>query len=336
MKEKKNVHRGVAHLPSNERDSNTPVLGVGKLSRIHRTYRKERSSRRSRSRDRFSLFRKALQYFLILIGIAFVAGLSWMIYSQTKNKSIVVDTTTLAEDTFDIPHPHPTECIRIARDFFEISSVQDFEKSVRLVHLKPQEAFQAFEKFRDSQGEIERIDWVGAQEINGLSMEAVMVTYKSGVYRIVYLIPNQSNDWIVDFESILAHNNRSWSQITGEGSCKATVRVIAAPYHYYNGVFADEEEWTCLAMGRPEEEKRIFGYVKNQSSAFEALKEIFKSTNPAPVILEISRDAGMEPLQFEIKKVIAQGWVESDVIFQSRFSEPPPKPVAEENTEPNH
>lgn len=321
MKEKKNVHRGVAHLPANERDTTTPVMGVGKVSRIHRTYRRERSSRRSRARDRFSLFRKTLQYFLLFIGVAFALGLSWMIYSQLKNKSTQTAGTTLAEDTFAIPHPHPTECIGIAEKFLQITTLSDLTNSARLVQLEAPEALEELKKCFEKNGEILRVEWAGAAEMNDLSMEMVMVTYKSGYYRVAYLLPNESNEWQVDLESYIAHNNRSWEQITGTGSCRARVRVIAAQDFYYNGVFADEKEWTSIALSTPDHESRLMGYVKNESAIFDAMREIFKSANPAPVMLEISRDAGMEPLQFEIKKVIAQGWVESDKEFQSLFSE---------------
>ena len=331
MKENKNVHRGVAHLPSNERDVTTPVMGVGKLSRIHRTYRKERSSRRSRSRDRFSLFRKALQFFLIFIGIALTGVVSWMIYSQIKNKSTHTAGTTLTQDTFAIAHPHPPECVKIVQEFLKTSTESDVKKTARLVHMDAPEALKLLRQCLDKHGEVARVEWAGASEINGLSMEMVMVSYKSGYYRIANLLPNEAQDWLVDLESFVAYNDRPWEQITGSGSCRARVRVIAAQDFYFNGVFSDEQEWTCLALTSPDNEKRLLGYVKNQSALYDAFKEIFKSNNPAPVLIEISRDAGMEPLQFEIKKVIAQGWVESDVEFQSRFRETKQTALAPDN-----
>ena len=51
--------------------------------------------------------------------------------------------------------------------------------------------------------------------------------------------------------------------------------------------------------------------------------EIFKTENPAAAMLEISRDAGLEPLQFEIKSVVAQGWVESQKNFSQNFQATP-------------
>jgi hypothetical protein len=316
---KKNVHRGVANMPSSEQDSNAPVLGVGKFSRIHRTYEKPRLRRRSRSRNQFSLFRSGLQYFLIVMGVALVAGLSWMIYNQSKNKNQSGNTTSLAEDTFRIPHPPATECENIVKNFLEISSVNDLKKTARVKNLDPDQAYQLFNEYRQKQGEIDRVEWAGVEETNGLSLEMVMVTYKSGRSRIAFLIPDQSHDWLVDVESYIGYNNRPWEQIRGQASCKAVIRVIATPDAYYNGVFSDDKEWKCIALTTPDREERLYGYIKTQSATELAFLQVLRSKNPAPVILEISRDAGMEPAQFEIKKVIAQGWVEADVEFETRY-----------------
>jgi hypothetical protein len=39
----------------------------------------------------------------------------------------------------------------------------------------------------------------------------------------------------------------------------------------------------------------------------------------ASVLLEISRSTSMLPKQYEIKSVIAKGWVESDEVFSDQF-----------------
>ena len=114
---KKNVHRAVASMPSSEEDSDTPVLGVGKLSRIHRNYEKKNLKRRSRSHNPTILVRSKLQDLLIVIGVALVAGLSWLLYHQSKNKSQAGNTTSLSEDTFRIPHPPATECETLSENF---------------------------------------------------------------------------------------------------------------------------------------------------------------------------------------------------------------------------
>lgn len=317
---KKNVHRGVGQLPTEERNPNAPVLGIGKLSRIHRTYQKHRPRRGSRNHDRFSLFRNSLQFFLIGIGVIFAGVLTYMIYNQRHSKAAIENTTTLLDETFDVPHPLPPQCIRITREFFEASTPAELAKTSRLIHLGEQDAWTELEKLRERHGAAERYDWTGASLINGLSMETVMVSFKTGHYRVAHLLPDQTNEWKVDIESFLGHNNKSWSEITGKDSCRAVVRVIASRDNYYNGVFSDENEWICLKLECPDQDVKIFGYIKGNSTEFLALREIFKSANPAPVMLDISRDAGMEPRQFEIKGVIAQGWVESDAPFQSHFT----------------
>jgi hypothetical protein len=317
---KKNVHRRVGQLPTEERNPNVPVMGIGKISRIHRTYSKHRSRRRSRSRDALSLFRKGLQWFLIGIGVVFAGVLTFMIYNQRNSKITLNDSATLLDETFDIPHPLPTQCVRLAREFFEAPTPAELAKRSRLIHASEQETWNELEKLRALHGAPESYDWSGASLVNGLSMETVMITFQSGHYRVAHLLPDQANVWKVDAESFFGRNSKPWSEITGKESCRTIVRVMATQDFYFNGVFADEKEFICLKLSRPDQDVSLFGYLKYNSTEFLALREIFKSANPAAIMLDISRDAGMEPRQYEIKEVIAQGWVESEVIFQSHFT----------------
>lgn len=313
----KNVHRGVSNMPTPEQRTNTPVLGVGKVSRIHRTYSRERKQRSRQEKG--VMFREYLKYAFLLIAVVLVAGVTWILYQQINRKPETAAVTNLTEDTFDVPHPSASECIRLVTAFLKAGSPSELAGIVRLKRLDAEQAYAEFTEIRKQSGEVERIDWAGAEEANGLSLEMVMVTYKTGKYRIAFLTHDEQGNWKVDVESFLGHNTRPWDQIIGKGSCKALVRVLATPDSYYNGLFRNEQEWGCLALTSPDHPERIYGYLKPQSPAILAVTEMLRTKNPAVMIVEISRDAGMDPLQYEIKKIIAQGWVESDVEFSSRF-----------------
>jgi hypothetical protein len=68
---------------------------------------------------------------------------------------------------------------------------------------------------------------------------------------------------------------------------------------------------------------KFYGYIHPNTPNFRAIVEILKTENPAAAMLEISRDVGMEPLQYEIKSIVAQGWVESAKNFSDNFYSAP-------------
>jgi hypothetical protein len=305
-------------MPASDQRSHEPVLGVGKVSRIHRNYSRDRKHRPRN--DRGLMFRESLKYIFVLTAVVLIGGVSWILYQQINHKTEVVAVTNLTEDTFDVPHPSAAECVKLVSTFLETSSPTQLKNRVRLKQLDAEQGYAALNELRRETGGIDRMDWAGAEETNGLSLEMVMVTYKSGKYRIAYLTHDTEGRWKVDLESFLGHNTRPWDQVIGKGSCKAQLRVLAARDFYYNGLFTNEEEWSCLALTSPDHTERLYGYLRPQSPAMLAVTELLRTKNPAVMIVEISRDAGMDPMQYEIKKIIAQGWVESDVEFSSRFT----------------
>jgi hypothetical protein len=313
----KNVHRGVSNLPAAEQQSNAPVLGVGKLSRIHRNYARERKHRSRK--DKGVLFREYLKYVFLFFAIVLISGVTWILYQQINRNKDVAEVTSLTEDTFIVPHPSASECIDLVKRFLDTGSPTELARTGRLKRFDKEQGYLAFTEVSKQSGEVERLDWAGAEETNGLSLEMVLVTYKTGKYRIAFLTHDERGNWKVDVESFLAHNTRPWDQVIGKGSCRAIVRVMATPDSYYNGIFQNEKEWGCLALTSPDHSERIYGYLKPKSPAILAVTEMLRTKNPAVMFVEISRDAGMDPMQYEIKKVIAQGWVESDVEFSSRF-----------------
>lgn len=304
-------------MPASDQRSHEPVLGVGKVSRIHRNY--SRDQKRRPRNERGLMFRESLKYIFLLIAVVLIGGVSWILYQQVNRNTEVAPVTNLTEDTFVIPHPSASECIKLVATFLETGSPEQLKNRVRLKHLDAEQGYAALTELRREMGEMDRMDWAGAEETNGLSLEMVMVSYKSGKYRIAFLTHDAEGHWKVDLESFLGHSTRPWNQVIGKGSCKAQVRVLATRDFYYNGLFKNEEEWSCLALSSPDHPERLYGYLRPQSPAMLAVEELLRTKNPVVMMVEISRDAGMEPLQYEIKKIIAQGWVESDVEFSSRF-----------------
>jgi hypothetical protein len=241
-----------------------------------------------------------------------------MLYHQVNHSDDQTPISTLAQDTFVIPHPPAATCVSLVQDFLRCSSPLELSRTARLKRLNETDAYLRFLPFRKAQGEVERVEWIGAEETNGLSLERVLVIYKSGQYRVASLTDVGQGDWRVDFDSFISYHTKSWEQISAQGSCSALVRVKVTPDFYYNGYFQSEKEWSCLALRFNDQSDIVYGYVPPSSPVFLDIVAMLRVNDPAEMILEISRDAGMNRMQFEIQKVIAQGWVESDVEFNAK------------------
>ena len=315
----KHVHRGLTNKPpASGATMNEPVLGVGKFRRIHRNFPTNHRRSRKHAQDKSAYLKYNLRVIFVVVAVAFISGVSWMLYQQIRRADDKIAFGTLAQDTFAIPHPPAATCMAKVQKFLECSSASELSQMARFKRIDPANAYAQWVEFRKKQDTVERVEWMGAEETNGMSLERVAVIYKTGQYRIASLVDVNQGEWKVDFESFIGHQTKSWDQITAQGSCNAIVRVKVTPDSYYNGYFQSEKEWICLAMRLPDQPDIVYGYVPPQSPAFLDILEILRVSDPADMILEISRDAGMNRMQFEIRSVIAQGWVESDVAFSAR------------------
>ena len=314
----KHIQRGLANkAQASVARNNEAVPGVGRLKRIHRTY--ESSRKRSRHiRDKSTNLRFVLRVLFACFAMTLIAGVSWVLYDQINRSDKKTVVSTLAQDTFVIPHPPADSCVSLVKDFLAISNANDLSRTARLKRLGLAESYSLFVKFRMAQGEVDRIEWIGAEETNGMSLERVLVIYKSGQYAVASLTDVGQGDWKVDFDSFVSYQTKPWEQIISQGSCSAVVRVKVTPDSYYTGYFQNENEWICLAMRFNDQSDIVYGYVTPNSPVFLDIVAMLRVNDPADMMVEISRDAGMNRMQYEIRGVIAQGWVESDVPFNAR------------------
>lgn len=127
-----------------------------------------------------------------------IGGVSWILYQQVNRNTEVAPVTNLTEDTFVIPHPSASECIKLVATFLETGSPEQLKNRVRLKHLDAEQGYAALTELRREMGEMDRMDWAGAEETNGLSLEMVMVSYKSGKYASLSspTMPRVTGKWI--------------------------------------------------------------------------------------------------------------------------------------------
>jgi hypothetical protein len=318
----KNVHRGISNLNKHKLSGDSKT-DLGRLPKIHRNYKKKIRVPNHRQTPADNLFQQYLNYFLVIAGLLLVGGIFWMAYSQMTGNSKTAQQHSLAQETFEVHHPAKAECLQIVSNFLKASSPLELKGLIHLTRVPENDAFNLVLKKKKELGDVITMEWGGADETNGLSVERVYLSLKEEQLHTVYLRPDDAGTWRVDLDSFLLHATKTWQEIIEKNSCSAVIRAMISSDYYYNGLFADEKEWICVSLLPAGQSQKIYGYLHPDSANFRAVVEILKSENPAPAILEISRDVGMEPLQYEIKSIVSQGWVESNKNFSDNFNYTP-------------
>lgn len=178
-------------------------------------------------------------------------------------------------------------------------------------------------------GRIDQYIWLSSIDADGLQLEAVLVLYGTSVYaeRLVFLTPDEQGRWKVDFDAYARVSRPPWQELL-EGRVDASeVRVIMGRDAYYNGRFADDDEWTCYAMVSletnkllPEGKEILYGYCRKDSAQAKALARMFVEgvrTRRATII--IHRPSLDSPRQFEIRRVLSEDWVVGPQAYDEKF-----------------
>lgn len=187
----------------------------------------------------------------------------------------------------------------------------------------PSEAIGDLERLASTEGEIQRMTWIGPKFSNGQVTEQVLVTTRKDgkeKNRLAQLVPGAGDSWLIDFDSYMRASSAGWEYILRGEAPVAKVRVFVAEDTYYNGIFSDETEWQAYSLVSPDVADILYGYCKKGSPRNRALKRILsmeEGAHRATLEIRISPDA--DARQFEISRVFAEGWVERRDAFDESF-----------------
>lgn len=309
----KNVYRGVSSMPAHDQKHNTPLIDIGRVSSIQRTYTKKKKRSRSRNRQshRAPFLMRYLPIIFTLATLFLVSCFAWIFYQEVNKKEPETVSAEEATKAHAILSITPKECVDLVSKWLNLEDPKSVADLSRLLYVTPEEGCEELRKIRDKQGPVKRIKWLGTDQSISIHQVKVLVSYESGHYRVASLIANPEGKWQVDLESFIAHQTKSWKSITSPGACEARVRVLLKHDSYFNGAFQDEAKWASYALSNSEQSGVIYGYARKNSATYLALEGILSNKPNVPVILEISRNSEMLPTQYEIKKVIERGWVET-------------------------
>ena len=299
---------------------------VGKVARIHRNFQTDVNGKGSRSsrnpRDRNLDLRRYILYTLIAAGVLLLIGIIWVFYGQNRNSPLITNADAARAEVFRVSPPTTKASAEMMKMFLDAESPSAMESLVRLRDTNIDEIFQLVQDVKSKENDVESIEWAGSEQLSDVSLELIEVVFRSGAKRMGYITyDDNSGKWLIDAESFTYYLSKPWSEIIGQGKCQVKIRATAMPDGYYNGVFRDEKEWLCLSLQIPGQEDSLYGYLRLNSDCYYAMAQIYRSGSAYTIVADLSRDAGMEPRQYEIKKIISHGWIETDVEFSSLFKD---------------
>ncbi len=171
-------------------------------------------------------------------------------------------------------------------------------------------------------GVFDHFEWLSSMDVNGLSVDGVLVSFKKSDQlrnRLALLTPNTGGKWEIDFDAFARTVTPSWAELE-QGAATALIRIYAMRDNYFNGPFHDDKQWACYGMTSPDAKILKLGYCKIGSPQARAMDWIFsKEAKIIRVTLEIKRVEGSEGRQFEITRVLAEDWLAGAKPFDEGF-----------------
>ena len=316
----KNVDRKIGTVPAELR-SEIPTSSFAKIRRIYDRNSLGSGRKIKRKSRGYKKFRMSLG--LVFVGVVAFFGFAGakLIYARITEEPKVTTFVDLEEqhEQASAPHPDKAACLELVREVHAANSAEELRSFTVLRRMNAEQAFDRLTQWKKDAGEVDVMDWKGSVENNGFSVQMVTVCYNTGEKTIAYIRLKDRNHWGVDLESMLHYCSEPMEKLLSKDEVSAVVRVLVSPDFYYNGEFVESKDWINVSMLFPGNYEKLQGYVKLDSPSHQALKELMRYRKAASVLLEISRSTSMLPKQYEIKSVIAKGWVESDEVFSDQF-----------------
>jgi hypothetical protein len=321
-----------------KKTENSPTIGRvslvrRSLPRLLKRRRRKRSSEDFEPKGRRNFKVIACSVTLAVATGAVLLGFVVVWLKKTQPGTIVKKPVMEARVVSRFPSPSSDEALELVRKAIQIQNPAAMEASFHLEGTAPNEALETLQKLNKSNGPAYFFRWLGSLDLNGMLMNSVLIHYQSKeseITRLAALTPNETGVWKVDFHSFARTNNPAWDEIIKEDSKGGRVRVLLSKDNYYNRYFSDDGAWACYSLKTQESDVMMFGYCRVGSAQNIALKRILgRATDKGIVayrphaVLELRRVENAETRQIEITRVLAEGWVMSDVALDKTSQDLP-------------
>lgn len=253
---------------------------------------------------------------LVAVGVMALAITFWILpkiygdsYGKT-NRKVADDSRIRVVSRFE--SPSEKETLSLVKRAVANRDPALVETYFHLNGAAPGEVVEFFKALEGKEGAPSDYQWLSSLDADGMLIEGVLVssTLEGKKFeRLALLTPNDAGVWKLDFDAYARKCTPGWKDLLAEGAVRGVVRVLLGPDSYYNGVYQNEREWDCYAIGTPDVDMTLHFYCRSGSAAAEIVKKMFRdSLNPVRATLEVVRPEGGDPRQFEITSVVAQDW----------------------------
>jgi hypothetical protein len=144
-------------------------------------------------------------------------------------------------------------------------------------------------------------------EIDGLSTLVAGVGKKDYTRTVaqLFLIEGQLK---IDWEALVQYDPIPWEKfLAREVSELSSYRVMVRADDFYNGIYANSEEYLCLRLSKLNEEGFLYGYLKRESP--EGIKfEQKLGVQAVAMTLLLGRNEEAGRLQCDVVGIVAESW----------------------------
>ncbi len=261
---------------------------------------------------------------LVSLGVAIWLGLK----DKAGYSGVPVRTAASQDDFLATPQSQfvslsEKEALSLVKNALGVREPGQVSEYFRQREIPPADVVKFLQSLESLDGPIERYEWVGSLDANGLTLDGVLVFFQSAEgsrNRLAHLVPDPQGKWKIDFDSFARAVTPPWTELTAGWAEVGKVRVHVVQDSYYNGLFKDENEWLSVGFASPDTEDVLTGYCRIGSPQAAAMKWLFaKDTAASRATLEIRRVEGAEPRQVLISRVLAEDWVMGEQPFDERF-----------------
>jgi hypothetical protein len=310
-----NIRRGIR---PERRPAAANVAKIGQVTRLRQRDDLNRGLNPEGVRAAFKS-PKVLAVSVVLAGAAtlIAIGGGFALWSRTRVKAAPVVESAFSEKSMRVTSkflaPSGEEATELVSRAVATRDPRVIAEVFRDGEARSQDILSFLDGLMPTEGPVERYEWQGSVDVNGLLVEGVRVTFRGigkPTDRIALLTPDSAGKWKMDFDAFARTTTPSWEALMEGGVDEARVRVVAGKDYYFNGPFIDESQWHCYRLETPDVEKAFFGYCRVGTPAAEAMQKLFSEDEPiSRVTLDIRKVAGTRAGQFEIHRVVAKDWI---------------------------
>lgn len=162
---------------------------------------------------------------LIAMGLIAVVGLN---RDRVTNDTVWRDPSAASyvQPVQSMVPPTEDEALGLVRTVLEMKNADQFGSRVRLNGMTAEQAVDFLVHREERDGKVQRMDWIGNMDSNGIQIEAVQISFdkESSIPRRALLTPDKNGDWQVDLASLANWNTVPWERFLKEPGCEADLR----------------------------------------------------------------------------------------------------------------